>query len=179
MYLHIDSRNRLEGDSANSFVLTLQEPIKNITRCSVYTAQFPQVTGPERFLFIDIPELRSDQMVDTSSESFNVNWFVGLVPNDGSLYKPSRPLWSVYETPIDAIYKLTIRVTDYQGVPVDLDTHEFSLVLELEKYKPSLDDDDVVEPGNIPSNKPLNPYLIIGAGIILVLFIILRGRKKS
>ena len=168
MYLHIDSRNIVDS------VLTLQDPIKNITRCSVYMAKLPEIQT-ERFLFIDIVELRSDQVVDTSSESLNVNKFVGVVPADGTLYKPSRPLWAVYQTPLDNIFKLTVRVTDYLGQPVDLNGAGFSIILELGLSEPQPEPPAEPEPPEEPEPVPRRSMvpLIVG-GAILILLIILK-----
>lgn len=145
MYLHIDSRNRSsEFPNANTFVLTLQDPIKNISRACVTHAKIGSGSpiGSERYIFLDIVELRSDQMIDVpfiSSEYFeshNINKFIGIIPNNGDYYKPSNELWAEYSTPLDSLYKLSIRLTDYKGVPIDLDSEEFTFILQIDTRDP-------------------------------------------
>lgn len=171
MWLHIDSRN-----ISSEGILTLQEPIKNITKCSVYMAHFPIVQN-ERFIFIDIVELRSDQMVDTSSDSFNVNKFVGAVPADGSLYKPSRPMWAVYQTPLDNIFKLTVRITDYLGNVIDLGG-EYSVILEVITSPPPQESPEEEEETPAPSQNKWKVGHIIGIGVFMLIVVMLMPFRR-
>lgn len=189
MYIHIDSRNRPDQyDSANTFVLTLQEPIKNISKACVRYAKIGSGSpiGTERYMFIDIVELRSDQMIDVpkftfiSSESFeslNVNKFLGIIPNTGNYYEPSsEPIWSVYQTPLDSIYKLSIRVTDYKGVPIDLGSEEFTLLLDIETIVPppvqEVVEEDEATPPQPEVVKRIPVHLLVIVGLVAIFLII-------
>lgn len=184
MYLHIDSRNRSqEFPLANNFVLTLQEPLKNISRACVIHAKIGSGSpvGSERYLFVDIVELRSDQMIDVpfiSSEYFeshNINKFIGIIPNNGDYYKPSNELWAEYSTPLDSIYKLSIRLTDYKGNPITIGSEEFTLILQIETKEPSPEPEPEPEPvlePELPLLKRIPIPLLVFLGFLAIFIVI-------
>lgn len=186
MYLHIDSRNKPDGSTSNSFVLTLPEPIKNVSKCSIVNAKFDQVSSSDPFIFVDIVELRSDQMSDApkfiSSESFeskNIDRFIGIIPNNGLYYDPRNKVTTTFE-PTLTMFKLTIRITDYRGIPVVLPGN-FTMLMELEISPESVENEtELVKTPNLPEPKQFfSPFVLILVGfLILVAIMQFRPRHK-
>lgn len=186
MYLHIDSRNKPDGSSSNSFVLTLPEPIKNVSKCSIINAKFDQVTPGDPFIFVDIAELRSDQMSDApkfiSSESFeskNINRFIGIIPNNGLYYDPRNKVSTVFE-PTLTMFKLTIRITDYKGIPVVLPGN-FTLLLNLETIPETDDEPTTPEPQHVhvDPKQVISPFILFLIGFLILIAIMqFRPRHK-
>lgn len=203
VYLHIDSRNRdqTKYPFSNTFVVTLADPIKMITSAEIITAKIPIGPSSENYLFIDIPELRSDQVKDapeltatTTVENVltdtpsgkTMGQTIGIIPNDGSFYQPNTTIKVHYDNPIEKLSRITVKILDFTGTPVALGTSNVTILLNL-----SVSDLHMVyerEPLPEPVTRPVvskpaaqipNRLLIIGLGIIALLFIILVPKSKG
>lgn len=208
VYVHIDSRNRddIKYPFSNTFVVTLHEPVRMITSARILTAKLPQGPSSENYLFIDIPELRSDQFKDspeltntTSVENGKsilsdtpsgktMNHSIGIIPNNSLVYG-SMSEYSVdirYDNPIEKLSRITVKITDFTGTPVDIGTSNVTLVLELGISNERAE--YIREPLPDPVLRPLvakptiqipNKLLIIGLGIFAILFIIFVPKKSK
>jgi hypothetical protein len=207
VYVHIDSRNRDETKYpfSNTFVVTLHEPVKMITSARILTAKIPQGPTSENYLFIDIPELKTDQVKDapelTSTTSVEngksilsdtpsgrtMNHCFGVVPNTGDYYNSDSgySMVSFYENPIEKLSRITVKIVDFTGIPVNIGTSNVTILLELNVTNEHKEYDraPLPEPVNRPSiTKPAvqipNRLLIIGLGIFAILFIIFVPKKS-
>ena len=145
MYVHLDSRNRNINayPYSNSFVMDLYTPIKNVNGCRILTATVPQGPAQDPYLFIDIEELRSSQVVDvpaltvvsnvTTPSGLTTNKYIGIIPNNGQLYSisSSYELKVTYDTPIDKLSRFTVKITDFTGKPVNIGDSNVCIVLDL------------------------------------------------
>jgi hypothetical protein len=205
VYLHIDSRNRdqTKYPFSNSFVVTLADPIKMITSAEIIAAKIPIGPTSENYLFVDIPELRSDQVRDApeltatttvdnvrtdTPSGKTMGHVIGVVPNDGVYYRPNSTttVKVTYENPIEKLSRITVKVVDFTGTPVDIGTSNVTILLNL-----AISDQHMVyerEPLPEPVSRPViskpaaqipNKLLIIGLGIIALLFIIFVPKSKG
>lgn len=205
MYIHIDSRNRDQVlyPYSNSFAMDLYTPIKNITACKILTANVPAGPVTEPYLFVDIQELRSSQVIDvpamttvndgeggviTTPNGLSTNWFVGIIPNDGSVFTSggTYDMTVTYDTPIDKISRFTVKITDFTGKPVEIGTSNVCIVLDLhvlpEGSKP-IERTKIPDPVNRPVlTKPAvqisNKVLFIGLAILGLFIILLVPKLK-
>lgn len=199
MYIHLDSRNRDQTRFpwSNSFVMDLYTPVKNIAACRILTASVPQGPTTDPYLFVDIEELRSAQVVDvpavtivsnvTTPSGLTTNKYVGIIPNNGQLYSTasSYELKVTYDTPIDKLSRFTVKITDFTGKPVNIGTSNVSLVLDLDclpEGKP-IERSELPEPIvrpviSRPAVQIPNKLLLIGLGILAFLIILLVPKLK-
>jgi hypothetical protein len=205
VYLHIDSRNRDETKYpfSNVFVVNLSDPIKMITSAEIIAAKIPTGPASENYLFVEIPELRSDQVKDapelTSTTTIDnvitdtpsgrtMGHSLGIIPNNGIFYNPnsSTSIKVTYENPIEKLSRITVKIVDFTGTPVSLGTSNVTMILNL-----AVSDHHMVyerEPLPKPVVRPVvskpavqfpNKLIIIGLGILALLFIIFVPKSKS
>jgi hypothetical protein len=207
VYVHIDSRNRDETKYpfSNTFVVTLHEPVKMITNASILTARLPQGPSSENYLFVDIPELKTDQVRDapelTSTTSVengksilsdtpsgrSMNHCLCAIPNNGGYYSANSEykMEVTYDTPIEKLSRITVKIVDFTGIPVNIGTSNVTILLDLTVTNDHMEysREPLPEPVKRPQlSKPAvqinNKFLIIGLGIIALLFIILVPKKS-
>lgn len=204
MYVHVDSRNRDQTTYpySNSFAMDLYTPIKNVTACKLMTAKIPTGPATEPYLFIDIQELRSTQVVDVPSMTTvtdlngglintpsgqSTNQFVGMIPNTGDTFTSANSYDMIikYDVPIDKLSRFTVKVTDFTGKPVDLGTSNVCFVLELRTNPDGLPirRAQIPEPIQRPVvTKPAvqipNKILLIGLAIVALLIVVLVPKLK-
>ena len=208
VYVHIDSRNRdeVKYPFSNTFVVTLHEPVRMITSARILSAKIPQGPASENYLFVDIPELKSDQVKDapeltsmTSTENGKsiisdtpsgktMNHSLGIIPNNGTVYgaMSDYSIAVTYDNPIEKLSRITVKITDFTGIPVDIGTSNVTIVLELGVSNEHAE--YTREPLPEPVQRPLvtrpaiqipNKLLIIGLGIFAILFIIFVPKKSK
>lgn len=207
MYVHIDSRNRDQTmyPYSNVFAMDLYTPIKNVVECKLLTANVPLGPVTEPYLFIDVQELRSSQVVDVPSvttvadtsgngitntpSGLTTNQFIGMVPNTGNVFTISNnyDLKVSYDIPIDKLSRFTVKITDFTGKPVDIGTGNVCLVFQLEcavegsKPNERIELPEPIQRPN-PVTKPVvqipNKLLLIGLAIVGLLIVILVPKLK-
>lgn len=207
VYVHIDSRNRdeIKYPFSNTFVVTLHEPVKMITSARILSAKLPQGPSSENYLFIDIPELKTDQVKDapelTSTTSIEngksilsdtpsgrtMNHCLCAVPNDSGYYSTNAnyQMEVTYENPIEKLSRITVKIIDFTGIPVNIGTSNVSILLELTVTNEHAEYSREPLPEPVKRSVPMKPgvqipnkLLIIGLGIIALLFIIFVPKKK-
>lgn len=207
MYVHIDSRNRDKTmyPYSNVFAMDLYTPIKNVTECRLLTAKIPAGPATEPYLFVDVQELRSSQVIDVPSvttvadtsgkgvtntpSGMSTNHFVGMVPNTGDVFTSGNnyDLKVTYDIPIDKLSRFTVKVTDFTGKPVNLGTSNVCLVFQLEcaaegsKPAERIELPEPIQRPN-PVTKPVvqipNRLLLIGLAIVGLLIVVLVPKLK-
>lgn len=208
VYVHIDSRNRDENKYpfSNTFVVNLHEPVKMITCARILTAKIPQGPASENYLFIDIPELKTDQVRDapelTSTTSVEngksilsdtpsgrtMNHCLCAIPNTGGYYSSNSDyqMEVTYDNPIEKLSRITVKIVDFTGIPVDIGTSNVTILLNLTVTNEHKEYSR--EPLPAPVNRPLitrpavqipNRLLIIGLGIFALLFIIFVPKSRA
>jgi hypothetical protein len=207
VYVHIDSRNRdeVKYPFSNTFVVTLHEPVKMITSARILSAKLPQGPSSENYLFIDIPELKTDQVKDapelTSTTSIEngksilsdtpsgrtMNHCLCAVPNNSGYYSTNAnyQMEVTYENPIEKLSRITVKIIDFTGIPVNIGTSNVSILLELTVTNEHAEYSREPLPEPVKRPVPMKPgvqipnkLLIIGLGIVALLFIIFVPKKK-
>lgn len=94
-------------------VLDIGVPIRNVSRVDLVAASYPTTTS---FTFLDILELRTNKMVDTTLTGNTVARSFAVLPIGTSFHEHSHYSYSIaFETPLPWLSKLTPRAIDSSG----------------------------------------------------------------
>ena len=94
-------------------VLDIGAPIRNVSRVDLVAAAYPTTTS---FTFLDIIELRTNKVVDTTLTGNTMARSFAILPIGTSFHEHSHYSYSIqFETPLPWLSKLTPRVIDASG----------------------------------------------------------------
>jgi len=183
-----ENRNKTLFPMANSYVVYLTNPIRNVTRVELISAMLPDILTSQ-YVTLDITELRTpynQSATDKASNCSTVNGAFAIVPIKVSattdFYSQNYLISVDYPSRIDLLDKLTINWYSPDGASLpDVDPNKFILRIHTEKVPVDPD-----RPESLPEPVPWNGgpdhqfVFMILAGILVVgLLFISLVRKKS
>jgi len=139
IYVDSENRNKTLFPMANSYVVYLTNPIRNVTRVELISAMLPDI-ATSQYVTLDITELRTpynQSATDKASNCSVVNGAFAMVPIKVSstvdFYSQNYNISAEYPSRIESIDKLTVNWYNPDGAALpDVDTNKFILRFHTE-----------------------------------------------
>ena len=188
IYVDSENRNKSIYPLANSYVVYLTNPIRNITRVELISAMLPDIASSQ-YVALDITELRTpthQSATDKSSNCSVVNGAFAMVPikvsSTTDFYSQNYAIYVDYPSRIDSVDKLTVNWYSPDGASLpDVDPNKFILRFHSEHVPEEPDRPESLPPPVPWSDGPDHQQIFfILAGILIVgIITISLIRKKS